>query len=547
MKKELLNLIPKSFLCPFCGKWHEWRLEHKLSYYDSSSSDHIANLECASRMDGFKERKMIFYFKEGICHYKVWPTCRRANLNLDDSIRIDNIIETLDKPQAIFFVDFLANNSIGNDICYDCDSNNNCQLVELADASDGCHIKLKLGFEFEHSEYNKYSGIDQLVRQRHELQNRENGVKDKEQFVQKYESVQKTKGFEQQRQAEQSTQQGIKEDVIMKKTSIWEQLYEHSPKENVEIAKKWAEKYKSTLKWVIPVVCIYGAYRILNAKDSALTVENIDTECKNKLGFKFDALKDKKALRELMVLGGASAGAYAAIKTISTIYNKEEKEISVEELEEGMDKLETTSKKFGWIQPKTEALLPLAVSVIVVYVMTNPAGFEKVKDKVSNTVENLSFNTKVYLDMAKLFVADKLHVDLENEEEVRKLKKFTLLTVIVGIGVLLYGRKILGDKAVLKEDEGGNVNNKYKEFIAQIISVMEKLMPSAFAGITTFLIAKKFLKADDDEEIFEDVIDVPNEGEPDEETSEHKAGESGKETSEPKAGESGEETGQNSI
>ena len=110
----------------------------------------------------------------------------------------------------------------------------------------------------------------------------------------------------------------------MEKTTIWEQLYEHAPKENVEIAKEWAKKYKPTLKWAIPVVSIYAAYRILNSKSSNLTIENIDGECEKKLGFGLDFLKDKNALRELMVLGGLSAGAYAAIKTVSAIYKKDD-------------------------------------------------------------------------------------------------------------------------------------------------------------------------------------------------------------------------------
>ena len=297
-----------------------------------------------------------------------------------------------------------------------------------------------------------------------------------------------------------------KEKTTMEKTTIWNQLYEHSPKENVEIAKKWAEKYKDTLKWVIPVVSIYSAYRILNSKKSGLTIDNIDKECQKKLGFKLEALKDKKVLGELMVLGGVSAGAYAAIKAVSAIYNKNtEDKLSVEEIEDGMEKLDGARKKFGWIQPKTEAMLPVAVSVVIVYVMTQkPAWFESIKNKASRIIGDLSCRTSVYLDMAKLFVANKLNVNLDNPEEAEKFKKFALLATIVGIGVILYGRKILGKRANTEGENETKGNEKLEKFITQLLSIMKKMLPSAFAGISTFLITRKVLKADD-------VVDISDE------------------------------------
>ena len=304
------------------------------------------------------------------------------------------------------------------------------------------------------------------------------------------------------------------------RTSIWDQLYKHAPEENFEILKEWASKYKPTLKWAVPVLSIYAAYRILNSKDSNLTVENIDGECENKLGFSLDLLKDKKALSELMILGGLSATAYAAIKAVSAIYKKDdETDVSVEEIEAGMDKLDGVSKKFGFIQPKTEALLPIATSVIIVYVMTQkPKWFEVVKDKASKLGGNLSTRASVYLDMAKLFVADKLHIDLNNEEDAQKFKKFALLGAIVGVGALIYGKKIFGDKAVSEDGEAKNERNeKLEAFISQVLSIMEKLMPTAFAGATTFLVTKHVLKAK------EDVVDVEANEEASPEEAEEKA------------------------
>lgn len=285
----------------------------------------------------------------------------------------------------------------------------------------------------------------------------------------------------------------MKKTTQLTKTTIWNQLYKHSPEENIEILKEWINKYKPTLKWAIPVISIYAAYRILNSKNSNLTVENIDSECKKKLGFNLDFLKDKKALNELMVLGGLSAGAYAAIKAVSTIYQKDdETDVSVEKIEVGMDKLDGISKKFGFLQPKTEALLPIATSVIIVYVMTQkPKWFEVVKDKADKVCGNLSTRPSVYLEIAKLFIADKLNIDLNNKEDAQKFKNFALLGVIIGIGMLIYGKKIFGDKAVLNDGDAKNERNEELEaFISQLLSIMQKLLPTAFAGVTTFLVTK---------------------------------------------------------
>lgn len=45
-------------------------------------------------------------------------------------------------------------------------------------------------------------------------------------------------------------------NVMSKVTSFKKQIYEHSPKENVELIKEFLEKYKGTLKWLVPVVSI---------------------------------------------------------------------------------------------------------------------------------------------------------------------------------------------------------------------------------------------------------------------------------------------------
>ena len=270
------------------------------------------------------------------------------------------------------------------------------------------------------------------------------------------------------------------EESSMKNT-IFDQLYRHTPEENVGLIKEWAEKYKPTLQWAVPVVSIYTAYRLLNSSKVDLT--KIGKECEKKLGFAFEPLKDKKALRELMAIGGATAAAYVAIKGLGAIFNTED-EITSESVENGMSKLEKIHQKFAWITPKTEKLLPVAVSVIVFYMMTQkPEVLEGAKEKGKNIAEDLISKALVYLGLVKLFVADKLSIDLSNKEEVQKLKKFAFLAVVAGVGLFLYGTN--------NSDKQEHIEQK--NFVKQLLDIMKKLMPTAFAGVASYLVAKNFM------------------------------------------------------
>ena len=501
MERKLLELTPKRFLCPYCGEWHDWGERCELGFYDSIHF--AAEFSCPNIPYGCNAGNYRIYFYNDYCYFSTDSICGRAKQSMEREIPISSIIESADKPIVTFEVEFTTAEEVGSYECRNCSCRSTCNCVKLGDAGDKRHMTITFGFEFDREDYYNFFAKEALLaRKKKELEEREAIIKQNETILKQTKNM---------------------EDSTMEKTTkttIWDQLYKHSPEENVGILKEWANKYKPTLKWAVPVLSIYAAYRILNSKDSNLTVENIDGECEKKLGFSLDLLKDKKALSELMVLGGLSAGAYAAIKTVSAIYKKDdETDVSVEEIEAGMDKLDGVSKKFGFIQPKTEALLPIATSVIIVYVMTQkPKWFEVVKDKASKLGGNLSTRASVYLDMAKLFVADKLHIDLNNEEDAQKFKKFALLGAIVGVGALIYGKKIFGDKAVSEDGEAKNERNeKLEAFISQVLSIMEKLMPTAFAGATTFLVTKHVLKAK------EDVVDVEANEEASPEEAEEKA------------------------
>lgn len=465
MDKKFLKLKAIEYRCPFCGKWHKIKNPKKLKHYTKQYGHH---LECPHTLDC-----LILYFKDNDLYLKVESPCElvcNSDFCINQKIPITDIIENSDEFSIEFSVPFTTEEDVDclieQNCCYHI-----CLIAKLCAEGDGRHINIPFGFKFKEDDYNAV-----ITAKGHEQQN-------KKDFSEK----------------EDNTMSKETTTITRKTTSLWDQLYRHSPEENVEILKEWANKYKPTLKWAIPVISIYAAYRILNSNNSNLNINNIFEQSEKELGFGFESLKDKKTLKKLLILGGTTAGAYATIKAVSSIYNSSDnkEQLSVENIEQTMDSLDSTSKKFAWIQPQTEAMLPVAVSVIIVYLMTQkPKWFETLKEKINNLGDNISAAAEVYLGMAKSFISNTLNIASGDQEESKNFKKFVLLAGIVGILVFLYGKGILQ-----KDDEENKSDEKVKEFISQISSIMKKLMPTAFAGLTTFLVTKHIINDPEDSEV----------------------------------------------
>lgn len=201
MEKELLNLTPKRFLCPYCGEWHPWKQSHELGYYDSCrcQAAHV----CADAPSGTNKGNYKIYFVNGYCYYTTEPMCNRAKLNLDGIVAISSIVESFDKPIVTFKVPFRSDEEVGSRICKTCPSMYMCNLVKLGDAGDHRNMEITLGFEFEQSDYEKFAKTAILARKERELQERESALRSKQQE------------FEQQQRAEQPAKQEIKEESTM--------------------------------------------------------------------------------------------------------------------------------------------------------------------------------------------------------------------------------------------------------------------------------------------------------------------------------------------
>lgn len=395
MKGELLELIPQKYLCPKCGKWHKYTWDQNLGYYDSS--DYAIEMHCPNSF-GIIE----VYFANDRCYWNEGDQCYWCKISEFSEIGESRV-------QMI-------------------DSKNN----------------FRLGFEFKPEEYAQvYAAeiLEEANRKEEALHEREKELTLREKKLEESETALQAK------EVALQTKVAKKEEanVMSKVTSFKKQIYEHSPKENVELIKEFLEKYKGTLKWLVPVVSIYGAYALTRVFDST----------------------DKP------------------------------EELSVEEIEGKMDSVEEAHQKFAWIQPKAEKLMPVAASVLVVYVLTQkPQWYEKVKDKVVAITGDASAKAGVYIEMAKLFIASKLNIDLDDEVQAKKFKTFALLAATIGLCAFLYGKGVFNTE----EDQSFMEKNpQLKAFIEQAKEIMEKILPTAFSAVTTYMVTKHIIDANDEE------------------------------------------------
>ena len=504
LKKELLKLVPTRYLCPYCGEWHDWNSNHNLAWYDSFKP---TDYNCPYLKVEYGH--YVFYFTSEYMYYRVSKFCNMLKPGIKSIlkhsfVKIDDISTDLTKPIVTFKVPYETEYPVGKISCScECpedDFTERCNYCKLAEKGDHHNMHITLGFEFSEEEFFKIVKTDNMRESM--LEERENEISTKESMLEERENEIKIREeeLEKKQHKEETTMTASAKTIKGLGTSITTFLYENSPKENVEIIKAWSEKYKPTLRWAIPVAAVYGAYRILNSKEFNLSVNNISETCEKKLGVKLEMLEDKRALKELMALGGIAAGAYGAMKAVSGIFTqKEEKaDFSVEEFESGMDKLESVSQKFAWIQPKTENMLPIAFSVIMVYIALHKPKFDgKISEKIKVLTEDWQIKIKTYIDIAKMYVEDKCKIDLSDEEQQKRMKICAFFIAIIGIFVFLYGKKVLSGKKT-EEDDKEKISDSIKNFVEQAKSIIEKIAPTVYTTLITFFISKKLLTIDED-------------------------------------------------
>lgn len=479
LNKSIFKKQPLGIISPLCRRLHRWEGKSLDSYQGPFNS---YNYWC----NGQEMRIWINETKGTVFFDLVYP-CEGIGIRQQFEVKIQEFQNSQWGDKTIFTINRLLKGErvCGADACSErfCDYSERCEY--FLGEKGKYEVNVVAGFKFSEEDLESIEEDFEYELEEDNLESEEDNTTQKDTDVLIKDEESKNNNITKN-----------KEDAVMA-TTLREQIYEHSPKENVELIKDFLERYKPALRWAVPVACVYGAYQIVNSKD--IDVNELSKKCKKEMGFEFEVLKDKKTLKELVALGGIVAGAYAFCKVLNFAGNMTSP--SIEEIEEKMETVEEAHKKFDWIQPKVEKLMPVAVSVLVVYVLTQkPQWFEKAKEKVDNVVGDVSTKTGVYLDMAKLFISAKLNIDLDDEEQAKKFRAFAMLSAVVGVGAFLYGKGVFN----MKDDESFmDKNPRLKEFIEQTKAIMEKILPTAFSAVTTYMVTKHIIDGEE-EQAFED-------------------------------------------
>lgn len=93
MRKELLDLVPTEYLCPYCGQWHEWKDEYALK--EASYAARLFAYDCPNSLLEEIIAKRIFFeldFRKEKLLYNFYVILHSA-FKEDCEIPIDEIKE----------------------------------------------------------------------------------------------------------------------------------------------------------------------------------------------------------------------------------------------------------------------------------------------------------------------------------------------------------------------------------------------------------------------------------------------------------------------
>ena len=184
MNQKLLSCTPRSFLCPYCGKWHEWDEEYGLA------EKYEAQLICSNAPSDCDEGDYRIYFYDGFCYYSIDSMCELVYQSTKGRIPISSIIESKDKPIVTFEVPITArSNDAGSHDCLFCNLNDKCIHSMLRAEGDERDMIITLGFEFKQSDYDKFAHAADLDRKENELKEREQAIDGREQTLKEREDA----------------------------------------------------------------------------------------------------------------------------------------------------------------------------------------------------------------------------------------------------------------------------------------------------------------------------------------------------------------------
>ena len=475
--KKLFTLIPKLIICPICNKTHDY--EGGTLNSGNAFEFKCDNDEALVGFWGNKKGKMNVY---------IYFPCREFSNNGENKWKIGFEDVILDEDRPIIKFNFSCKPyyypAFRCSYTY-CDQEyirkylHNCRLSRHY--NDEFHtLDFQIGFEFDRKEFDSCindNSDEPETKTNVQLENLATPIDTPVSINNK----------------EYTIQQPV-ELTVPQNMSLKNRLLYCSPMQNIEYLKYCAIKNKTTIRWIVTIGGVYGAYKILSSQNTKLSIENIGSKCKEYFGFVFEPLKDKESLKKFLAVATSYSMTYFATKVILKNFAKQATTESEAELQNGISEIEKARKK-DLLFPKMEELLPIAISILVIYLMNTSLDNKKIESlklKAYDLFGDVAYKAEAFLDLAKSFIASKFNLDLSLQEDEEKFKKFSNLAIISIILLFLYGTKT---------SKCDNENGKMQSFINQLIRTTKTIAPSAFGVIVAILVENKIVKEEDFENI----------------------------------------------
>lgn len=298
-------------------------------------------------------------------------------------------------------------------------------------------------------------------------------------------------------------------EEALESMTIRQQLWKVSPEVNMIVFKNFLKKHRPDLNWLVPI----GAFgvAVYLVKSGHIDLKKIEKFSDEKLGITIDPNGVKKFAANVSI----ASVVFAGTKVVGKMFSKKDKEenifkeislkgLSFSNIDDAIDEFKGLK---GW-KPKAEELLPISLSVIALAIISKPVKEIKaltwLKNQFFSVFGSLAFTTvSEAIDNAVLMLTAKLNLDVSEEEDLAKIKKFIILAVIATILLVTYGRSISKDDSKKKA---------LSSFFTQLLAGMKKMAPAVFATIVAVLVEKNVIsEVDIPDEILEDMKEVEEE------------------------------------
>lgn len=297
-------------------------------------------------------------------------------------------------------------------------------------------------------------------------------------------------------------------EEALESMTIRQQLWKVSPEVNMIVFKNFLKKHRPDLNWLVPI----GAFgvAVYLVKSGHIDLKKIEKFSDEKLGITIDPNGVKKFAANVSI----ASVIFAGTKVVGKMFSKKDKEenifkeislkgLSFSNIDDAIDELKGLK---GW-KPKAEELLPISLSVIALAIISKPVTEIKALTWLKKQFDSVfgSFTTIVSetIDNVVLMLTAKLNLDVSEEEDLAKIKKFIILAVIATILLVTYGRSISKDDSKKKA---------LSSFFTQLLAGMKKMAPAVFATIVAVLVEKNVISEDDiPDEILEEMKEVEEE------------------------------------